>query len=166
MTYKKSILCVYLFVALVLNATAQAFTQADFDAYYAKVLECARDSGILNVNGNLSILQQAKAELWNHIENKFRHKPHSRYYEARLIYEEDRDVEFSTSKKEEWVEKYNGALNIRTWHKDWEAHHIIPRAYGGTNDWWNIMPLKQDFHRGSGDGIHSSSELRNLFPPQ
>lgn len=29
---------------------------------------------------------------------------------------------------------------------DYDIHHIIPREYGGTNDFNNLIPLKRDFH--------------------
>ena len=33
---------------------------------------------------------------------------------------------------------------------DWEGydlHHIIPRRYGGTNDFWNIVPVERSVHQ-------------------
>lgn len=163
MIYKNLILCVYLFVAFGLNAIAQKFTKADFDEYYDLLLWHARASGI-EVHGNMTILQQAKDALWRHIENNFNHTPRSKYYEAIWIDTDKRASEFSTSQKTAWVSRYKDVLNIRTWHNDWEAHHIIPREYCGTNDWWNIMPLQQDWHRGSGGGIHYSNALQAIFP--
>ncbi|WP_238076860.1 hypothetical protein [Rhodococcus erythropolis] len=28
----------------------------------------------------------------------------------------------------------------------WEVHHILPRKYGGTNDFWNLVPLPTSIH--------------------
>ncbi|MDF2898400.1 MAG: hypothetical protein K0Q46_5186, partial [Rhodococcus erythropolis] len=28
----------------------------------------------------------------------------------------------------------------------WEVHHILPRKYGGTNDFWNLVPLPNSIH--------------------
>ncbi|WP_083426426.1 HNH endonuclease signature motif containing protein [Thermoactinomyces sp. DSM 45891] len=30
---------------------------------------------------------------------------------------------------------------------DYDIHHIIPREYGGTNDFDNLIPLPRDFHQ-------------------
>jgi len=32
--------------------------------------------------------------------------------------------------------------------KPYDIHHILPREYGGTNDFWNLVPLDRDFHNG------------------
>lgn len=161
--YRKAILCLCLFIAVGLNAIAQKFTKQDFESYYALLLSHARESGI-NVHGNLDVLQQAKNELWTRIQNTFSHTQCSQYYEATIIDKTTRVSEVSGAQKNDWVKIYKEALNIKKWHKDWEAHHIIPRSYGGTNDWWNIMPLQQTHHRGPESGIHYSAELQKLFP--
>jgi hypothetical protein len=30
---------------------------------------------------------------------------------------------------------------------DYDIHHIIPREYGGTNDFDNLIPLRREFHQ-------------------
>ena len=32
--------------------------------------------------------------------------------------------------------------------ENYEIHHILPREFGGTNDFWNLVPVLQDIHRG------------------
>lgn len=44
-----------------------------------------------------------------------------------------------------------------------EAHHVIPLGYNGSNEWWNIFPLTMKEHTGKGTGIHSSAEAKALF---
>jgi hypothetical protein len=29
---------------------------------------------------------------------------------------------------------------------EYDIHHILPREFGGTNDFWNLVPLERDFH--------------------
>ncbi|HEU5383541.1 MAG TPA: HNH endonuclease signature motif containing protein [Ktedonobacteraceae bacterium] len=29
----------------------------------------------------------------------------------------------------------------------YDIHHILPREYGGTNDFWNLVPLPRDLHQ-------------------
>ena len=31
--------------------------------------------------------------------------------------------------------------------KPYDIHHILPRAFGGTNDFWNLVPLERNFHQ-------------------
>lgn len=49
------------------------------------------------------------------------------------------------------------AAFIREWHsrgyaapkggwQQYDIHHIIPRQYGGTNDFWNLVPVERTFH--------------------
>jgi HNH endonuclease len=56
---------------------------------------------------------------------------------------------------------WNGPLKnayIRKWYElgygnlpqqwgDYDVHHIIPRMYGGTNDFWNLVPVLRDDHQ-------------------
>ncbi len=29
----------------------------------------------------------------------------------------------------------------------YDIHHILPREYGGTNDFWNLVPVERDVHQ-------------------
>jgi hypothetical protein len=29
---------------------------------------------------------------------------------------------------------------------DYDIHHILPKEFGGTNDFWNLVPVERDFH--------------------
>lgn len=49
------------------------------------------------------------------------------------------------------------------YHHYFEAHHVIPLGYNGTNAWWNIFPLTVEQHTGS-TGIHASEEAKAWFP--
>jgi len=42
-----------------------------------------------------------------------------------------------------WEEAGYEALN---W-ADYEIHHILPREFGGTNDFWNLVPVESNYHR-------------------
>jgi hypothetical protein len=30
----------------------------------------------------------------------------------------------------------------------YDMHHILPRKYGGTNDFWNLVPALRSIHQG------------------
>jgi len=32
--------------------------------------------------------------------------------------------------------------------KDLDIHHILPREWGGTNDFWNLIPVPRELHQG------------------
>jgi hypothetical protein len=61
------------------------------------------------------------------------------------------------SKRVEWKTGYRDAY-ITEWHdrgyaepsggwKSYDVHHIIPREYGGTNDFWNLVPVIRGVHQ-------------------
>ncbi|MFM9258343.1 HNH endonuclease signature motif containing protein [Rhodococcus erythropolis] len=35
---------------------------------------------------------------------------------------------------------------FRRGRRRWEVHHILPRKYGGTNEFWNLVPLPTSIH--------------------
>jgi hypothetical protein len=60
---------------------------------------------------------------------------------------EDKDLFPSLKGKEAW---------------DMDAHHVIPLDYGGKNEWWNLVPMKNPFwHQAGAHG--AGSFLENLF---
>lgn len=44
----------------------------------------------------------------------------------------------------EWYDRGYSDLPF-PWGK-YDIHHILPREFGGTNDFWNLVPLERDFH--------------------
>lgn len=46
--------------------------------------------------------------------------------------------------KKEWLDK-GYAVPSGGWEK-YAIHHIIPRQYGGTNDFWNLVPVDTQVH--------------------
>lgn len=85
---------------------------------------------------------------------------------------DDTKKEFESNRKKmirEWEqhygEKWPTYVNKNGATKNYDLHHIIPKAEGGPNTWWNSHPaLNPSEHQG---GIHASgsvlSELQKLF---
>jgi hypothetical protein len=47
--------------------------------------------------------------------------------------------------------------------KDFQAHHVIPQQYGGTNQWWNLHPVPGGrAHQGGVHGVGSPTST--AFP--
>lgn len=68
-------------------------------------------------------------------------------------------VEYPKYTKED-IEKYAQIKNTKLG-ANYDLHHIIPRKYGGPNEWWNMVPAKKSVeHQG---GIHIGI-YRKLFP--
>lgn len=65
---------------------------------------------------------------------------------------------------DEWP-KYRDEMIGREGRLGWnyDLHHIIPRRYGGPNEWWNMIPAANpEAHQ---RGIHRSGGMfRKLFP--
>ena len=41
----------------------------------------------------------------------------------------------------------NGYLEPKGGWNGYDIHHILPREYGGTNDFWNLVPIEREFHQ-------------------
>lgn len=78
--------------------------------------------------------------------------------------------------KEKWADHYgelwptyqseyfnrHGIGNNDKLGKNYDMHHIIPKRYGGPNEWWNMIPAgNPEEHQ---KGIHQSVSYRRLFP--
>lgn len=82
-----------------------------------------------------------------------------------------------TGKKEQLRKDWAQHYNLDEWPKyrdemigregrlggNYDLHHIIPRRYGGPNEWWNMIPAANpEAHQ---RGIHRSGGMfRKLFP--
>lgn len=61
----------------------------------------------------------------------------------------------------EYFNRHGIGNNDKLW-KNYDMHHIIPKRYGGPNEWWNIIPAgNPEEHQ---KGIHQSVSYRRLFP--
>jgi hypothetical protein len=61
------------------------------------------------------------------------------------IPEPNREVWDNTTRAafiKEWYDKGYGNLP-KSW-REYDIHHILPREYGGTNDFWNLVPVERD----------------------
>ena len=70
-------------------------------------------------------------------------------------------MEYPKYTKED-IEKYD-KIKATKLGSNYDLHHIIPRKYGGPNEWWNMVPAKNPVEHQS--GIHRSEGVyRILFP--
>ncbi|WP_208589712.1 HNH endonuclease signature motif containing protein [Gracilibacillus suaedae] len=60
----------------------------------------------------------------------------------------DQRVKWGPTERKIYKTWYEAQYGIRSW-DNIEIHHIIPRAYGGSNDPANLIPLPKSFHRGT-----------------
>ncbi|WP_238343518.1 MATE family efflux transporter [Gracilibacillus saliphilus] len=61
---------------------------------------------------------------------------------------EDQRVKWGPTERKIYKTWYESQYGIRSWNNI-EIHHIIPRAYGGSNDPANLISLPKSFHRGT-----------------
>ena len=46
---------------------------------------------------------------------------------------------------------------------NYDLHHIIPRRYGGPNEWWNMVPAARPVEHQC--GIHRAGSIyKKIFP--
>lgn len=58
--------------------------------------------------------------------------------------------------QQEYFEKH-GITNNDKLGKNYDMHHIIPKKYGGPNEWWNMIPAgNTEEHQ---KGIHRSGSI-------
>ena len=62
--------------------------------------------------------------------------------------------------KRDYLDKFGKVSDDRIGH-NYDLHHIIPKRYGGPNEWWNMIPAANPEEHQSGihRGVH-----KKLFP--
>ena len=95
--------------------------------------------------------------LYNEISKKFSKRAMKNKLRKELA--DHYGVEYPKYTKED-IEKHAQIKNTKL-DANYDLHHIIPRKYGGSNEWWNMVPAKKPVeHQG---GIHIGI-YRKLFP--
>ena len=54
-------------------------------------------------------------------------------------------------------------MNSKMIGANYDLHHIIPRRYGGPNEWWNMVPAARPVEHQC--GIHRAGSIyKKIFP--
>lgn len=99
------------------------------------------------------------ARVWNQVRHTFRLYPHAIDQRTghRIPLPSDIGNVVPESQRVSWTKSDRGAF-IQEWHQrgfdipkggwdKYDIHHIRPREYGGTNDFWNLVPIDRKTHQ-------------------
>ncbi|SDP74441.1 RHS repeat-associated core domain-containing protein [Selenomonas ruminantium] len=139
-------------------------SKCDFEAYLGDIEKCT----------GISISDKQRKLLEEHL------KSHDVSSTVDKVTKKKIDTEFKRKKvnlRKEWAKEYgieyptyskkqiegNIKYKKRKVGEAYDLHHIIPRAYGGPNEWWNMIPATNPVeHQG---GIHRKDGIyRKIFP--
>ena len=97
----------------------------------------------------------SKLEPTDYAAHAKQYKPEVR---DRLITEWEKNTG-QTWPRYEHIDRRTGEITIRKY----DAHHINPQELGGQHEWWNMHPIHQSGHTGTG-GVHAKdSQLRKIL---
>ena len=139
-------------------------SRKDWEAYLADIEKCtnreiSREQKYLleRYLKNHDITKPIDNSLYNEISKNFSKRAMKN--KLRKEWADHYGVEYPKYTKED-IEKYAQIKNTKLG-ANYDLHHIIPRKYGGPNEWWNMVPAKNPVeHQG---GIHIGI-YRKLFP--
>ena len=139
-------------------------SKCDFEAYLGDIEKCT----------GISISDKQRKLLEEYLKN------HDVSSTVDKVTKKKIDTEFKRKKvnlRKEWANEYgieyptyskkqiegNIKYKKRKVGEAYDLHHIIPRAYGGPNEWWNMIPATNPVeHQG---GIHRKDGIyRKIFP--
>ena len=78
----------------------------------------------------------------------------------RKEYSEHNNLDGWPTYQQDYLDKFGKVSDDRIGH-NYDLHHIIPKRYGGPNEWWNMIPAAnpEEYQSGIHRGVH-----KKLFP--